>query len=177
MQALAVVTYPDPRLKAPAAPVEAFDARLEQDVAALLRGLREIPARGLAGPHLGIMRRIVAIDLLPGGRPQPQVFVNPVVLTAADETAEHEEGSVSLPGVHETVRRPAAVTVGWLTPAGEVREQAFDGFLAACLQHEIDQCDGVFWLERLSRLKRERVLARFDKINRQAAKERRAGAR
>jgi peptide deformylase len=177
VQALAVVTYPDPRLKTPAAPVEAFDAGLEQNVAALLRGLREIPARGLAGPHLGIMWRIVAIDLVADGRAQPQVFVNPVVLTATDATAEHEEGSVSLPGVHETVRRPAGVTVGWQTPAGEVRQEVFDGFMAACLQHEIDQCDGVFWLERLSRLKRERVLARFDKINRQAEKERRAGAR
>lgn len=177
MQVHAVVTHPDPRLRTPAAPVEVFGGELADDVTALLRGLRDIPARGLAGPHLGIMRRIVAIDLVDGGRPRPQVFVNPVVLEASDEMAEHEEGSVSLPGVHETVRRPAGVTVAWQTPEGEPRRQAFGGFMAACLQHEIDQCDGVFWLDRLSRLKRERVLARFDKINRQAEKERRAGAR
>ena len=78
MPAVTVVAYPDPRLKRPAAPVEAFDTALEADIALMLQGLREIPARGLAGPHLGIMRRIVAIDLKDGGRPAPQVFVNPV---------------------------------------------------------------------------------------------------
>lgn len=177
MPALTVVAHPDPRLRRKAAPVEAFDAALEADVAALLQGLREIPARGLAGPHLGIMRRIVAIDLREGGRSAPQVFVNPVVLSASSETAVHEEGSVSLPGVHEKIERPARVTVGWQTPQGDVREAAFEGFMAACLQHEIDQCDGIFWLDRLSRLRRERLLARFDKLNRQTMKERTAGAR
>jgi peptide deformylase len=175
--AVTVVAHPDPRLRRKAAPVEAFDAALEADVAALLQGLREIPARGLAGPHLGIMSRIVAIDLKEGGRSAPEVFVNPVVLSASSETAAHEEGSVSLPGVHEKVERPARVTVGWQTPQGDVREAAFEGFMAACLQHEIDQCDGIFWLDRLSRLRRERLLARFDKLNRQTMKERTAGAR
>jgi peptide deformylase len=172
-----VVAYPDPRLRRPTAPVEAFDAALEAEVGALLQGLREIPARGLAGPHLGIMRRIAAIDLKDGGRSAPQVFVNPVVLSVSSETSVHEEGSVSLPGMHEKIERPARVTVGWQTPQGEVREAAFEGFMAACLQHEIDQCDGVFWLERLSRLRRDRLLSRFDKLNRQTTKERTAGAR
>ncbi len=177
MPAVTVVAYPDPRLKRPAAPVEAFDAALEADIALLLQGLREIPARGLAGPHLGIMRRIVAIDLKDGGRPAPQVFVNPVVLSASPDKATHEEGSVSLPGLHEKVERPARVTVGWQTPAGDAREASFEGFLAACLQHEIDQCDGLYWLDRLSRLKRDRLLARFDKMNRQTMKDRTAAAR
>ncbi len=66
------------------------------------------------------------------------------------------------------VLRPARIVVGWQEPSGAARQDAFDGFMAACLQHEIDQCDGIFWLERLSRLKRERLLSRFEKINRKA---------
>ncbi|MHB2165436.1 peptide deformylase [Alsobacter sp. R-9] len=164
------VLYPDPRLRRPAARVEAFDDALRRDVERLLDGLRTIPARGLAGPHLGIMRRIVAIDLKPGGKPQPLVMVNPEVLSASTVTQVHEEGSVSLPGLHESVERPARVVVGWQTVDGEWSEETFDGFMAACVQHEIEQCDGVFWIARLSRLRRERLLARFDKLNRQGTR-------
>jgi peptide deformylase len=175
VQDTAVVAYPNPRLRRPAAPVESFDGALAEDLARLTAALEAIPALGLAGPHLGIMRRIVAIDLTAAdGPPGLQVFVNPRVTWAGEETSSHEEGSVSLPGVRESVVRPAEVKVAWETPRGEAREAQFDGFLAACLQHEIDQCDGIFWLDRLSRLKRERVLARFDKLNRSA---KRAGAR
>ena len=59
--------------------------------------------------------------------------------------------------------RPARVRVSWSTPAGKFHEGEFEGFMAACLQHEIDQCAGIFWLYRLSRLKRDRALSRFQK--------------
>jgi peptide deformylase len=167
MQETAVVLYPDPRLGRPAEAVTIFDADLKIDCDRLLAALKSLPAIGLAGPHLGIMRRIVAIDLgSPAGSPGARVFVNPVVTWASSETNAFAEGSVSLPGVQETLVRPAQVRVGWTTLAGEPREEEFDGFMAACLQHEIDQCDGVFWLDRLSRLKRDRALARFRKLRR-----------
>jgi peptide deformylase len=159
------IAYPDPLLKRPAAAVDAFDEALALDVARLVAALAEIPAIGLAGPHLGIMRRIVAIDLASAGGPVgAQVFVNPVVTWSSPETSSFEEGSVSLPGVREHLERPARIRLAWSTPAGEPREGAFDGFMAACLQHEVDQCDGIFWLDRLSRLKRERALARHEKL-------------
>jgi peptide deformylase len=76
------------------------------------------------------------------------------------------EGSVSMPGVTEEIERPARVRVGFLDLEGAWREEEADGFLAICLQHEIDQLDGVFWIDRLSRLKRERVVKRFEKLSR-----------
>ena len=162
-----VVAFPDPRLARQAAIVESFDEALQLDARLLLDSLRTIPAIGLAGPHLGIMRRIIAIDLKSAGQPgSPHVYVNPIVTWCSTETVAFEEGSVSLPGIREKIVRPARVRVSWSTASGEFHEGEFEGFLAACLQHEIDQCAGIFWLDRLSRLKRDRALARFQKQRR-----------
>jgi len=160
-----VVLYPDQRLRQSAAPVTAFDDGLRQAASLLRTALRTIPAIGLAGPHLGIMRRVVALDTARAGG-GAGLYINPAVAWASAETAEHEEGSVSLPGLTAKLSRPARVRVTFQDLDGALREEEADGFLAACLQHEIDQLDGLFWLERLSRLKRERLLARFAKLNR-----------
>src|SRR4051812_8254169 len=118
-----VVAFPDLRLTRQAAFVESFDQTLERDAARLLDALRSIPAIGLAGPHLGIMKRIVAIDLEAASQPgSPVVYVNPDVTWRSDETAAFEEGSVSLPGIREKIVRPARVRVSWSTPAGESHE-------------------------------------------------------
>ncbi|MFZ4533291.1 MAG: peptide deformylase [Alsobacter sp.] len=160
-----VVLYPDPRLRQSAAPVTAFDDGLQLMAGLLGTALRTIPAIGLAGPHLGIMHRIVALDTERAGG-GVGLYVNPKVAWTSAETAEHEEGSVSLPGLTAKVTRAASLRVTFQDLGGAVREEEATGFLAACLQHEIDQLDGLFWLERLSRLKRERLLARFAKLNR-----------
>jgi peptide deformylase len=160
-----VVLYPDPRLRQSAAPVTAFDNGLQVMAGLLRTALRTIPAIGLAGPHLGIMHRIVALDSDRAGG-GAGLYTNPAVAWASAETAEHEEGSVSLPGLTAKVTRAAHIRVTFQDLDGALREEEASGFLAACLQHEIDQLDGTFWLERLSRLKRERLLARFAKLNR-----------
>jgi peptide deformylase len=74
---------------------------------------------------------------------------------------------VSLPGVTAEVTRPLSVRIAYQDLAGTAHTQAADGFLAVCLQHEIDQLDGIFWTQRLSRLKRDQVMRRFDKLARQ----------
>ena len=96
----------------------------------------------------------------------PEAYCDPRIIWASPETSAFEEGSVSMPGIRESVTRPARIRMAWRSLSGEEREAAFEGFLAACLQHEIDQCDGIFWLDRLSRLKRDRALARFAKLRR-----------
>ena len=160
-----VVLYPDHRLRQSAAPVTVFDDGLRLMAGLLRKALSTIPAIGLAGPHLGIMLRIVALDIERAGG-GAGLYINPAVAWASAETTEHEEGSVSLPGLTARLSRPARVRVTFQDLDGALREEEADGFLAACLQHEIDQLDGLFWLERLSRLKRERLLARFAKLNR-----------
>ncbi|MBK3399358.1 MULTISPECIES: peptide deformylase [Methylobacterium] len=159
-----LVLHPDPRLRLTAPPVAAFDAALRTIADDLLDTLRAVSALGLTGPHIGVPVRLTVIRA--GLELTPRTYVNPELVWASPETARHREGSVSMPGVDEEIERPARVRVRWRDLDGTAHEAEEEGFAAACLQHEIDQLDGLFWIERLSRLKRERVLKRYAKLHR-----------
>ncbi|BCM84260.1 peptide deformylase [Methylobacterium indicum] len=159
-----LVLYPDPRLRLAAPPVAAFDAALRAVADDLLDTLRAVSALGLTGPHIGVPVRVTVIRA--GLDLTPRTYVDPELVWASPETARHREGSVSMPGVDEEIERPARVRVRWRDLDGTAHEAEEEGFAAACLQHEIDQLDGLFWIERLSRLKRERVLKRYAKLHR-----------
>ncbi|SDO66205.1 peptide deformylase [Methylobacterium phyllostachyos] len=162
MPARPLVLFPDPRLAQPAAPVETFGPDLRTLVADIWDTLREASAIGLTAPHIGVPARVVVIRMTPEA--DWCVYVNPVILRASPETATHDEGSVSMPGVRERITRPAEVRFSYRDLDGTAYEETANGFSAAVVQHEIDQLDGVFWIDRLSRLKRDRLLKRFGKL-------------
>lgn len=157
-----IVQFPDPRLRQKAAEVTAFGEALKTLAADLLDTMRAAPGVGITGPHIGDMRRVVVIEL--GG--DVRTYVNPVVEWSSPETTRITEGSVSMPGVNDEVERPAKVRVRFRDLDGAEKVEEADGFRATCLQHEIDQLDGVFWIDRLSRLKRDRLTKRFAKLAR-----------
>lgn len=163
-----IVTWPDPRLKAPALPPTAFDADLRRLADDLLDTMRAAPGVGITGPHVGVPVRLVVLELSPADG--VRIYVDPVVVEASAETQRHVEGSVSMPGVVEEIERPARVRIAYRDLDGQPRSEDAEGFLAVCLQHEIDQLDGIFWLDRLSRLKRDRANKRWDKARRQAGR-------
>lgn len=156
-----IVRYPDPALDAVAAPVTVFDAALRALATDLLDTMLAAPGIGITAPHIGVPARLVVIALSQGEGVRH--YVNPEVVEASAERIRHTEGSVSLPGVTEEVERAARLRVRYRDLDGAGREEWAEGLLAVCLQHEIDQLDGIFWLRRLSRLKRERVLRRYEK--------------
>lgn len=164
MTARPIVAYPDRRLREPARDVVAFDADLATLADDLLETLRTANGIGITGPHVGVMQRIVVLALPEA--PASQVYVNPRIVWSSSEIAQHDEGSVSMPGVVERIARPVAVRVHYQDLAGDAHSEDAQGLRAVCHQHEIDQLDGVFWLARLSALKRERVIARFAKLAR-----------
>ncbi|GEO98639.1 peptide deformylase [Methylobacterium haplocladii] len=164
MTARDLILFPDPRLKIVARPVEAWDERLRAVTDDVLDTLRAVSAIGLTAPHIGEPVRIVVIRLQPD---MPHiVYVNPVIVEASDERAPQMEGSVSMPGITESIERAERIRVRYRDLDGIEHEEAAEGFAAACLQHEIDQLDGIFWIERLTRLRRERALKRFAKLKR-----------
>ena len=161
-----LVMFPDPRLRQRADPVEAFDGALQQLAQDLIDTLVAAPAIGLTACHIGVPQRLVAIRLADDAL--MRLYVNPQILWTSPEVKVEREGSVSMPGISEEVERPARIGLTWNTLAGEEERGEADGFLAVVLQHEIDQLDGIFWLDRLSRLKRERAVKRYEKLRRQA---------
>ncbi|BBK36794.1 peptide deformylase-like protein [Allostella sp. ATCC 35155] len=162
MTTLTIRHYPDTALATPCRPVERFDDDLRVLADGLLAAMRAAPGIGITAAHVGVPLRLVVIDI--DGRVRR--YCNPVVEWASDERTVHPEGSVSMPGVSDLVERPARVRVRHQNLDGEPAVEDADGLLAVCLQHEIDQLDGIFWLQRLSRLRRDRVLRRYAKIKR-----------
>lgn len=155
-----IVPYPDPRLAIPAAPVTAFDADLAALAADLLDTMRAAPGVGITACHVGVPLRLYVLELEPG---LVATYVNPVLLSASPERLRHMEGSVSMPSARDEVERAARVRIGFQDLDGTPREEEAHGFRAVCHQHEIDQLDGIFWIQRLSRLKRERLVKRYEK--------------
>lgn len=155
-----IVGYPDARLRTKAQPVLQFDDALRVLAIDLIDTMRAAPGIGITAPHIGVALRLAAIEL-PGA--EPRVYVNPEIVAASPETVRHDEGSVSMPGASEEVQRHAHVQIRYMDVEGVEHSEAADGLLAICLQHEIDQLDGIFWLQRLSRLKRNRLIKRYEK--------------
>ena len=162
MAILPLVRYPDARLRAPCKPVDAFDQRLAALAADLADTLRAAPGIGITAAHVGILERLTVIEL--DGPASLRVYVNPHVEWFSPERQRHAEGSVSMPGVTDEVERPARIRLAYQDLSGAAHTEEADGLLSVCLQQEIDQLDGIFWIGRLSRLKRERIVKKFRKL-------------
>jgi len=159
-----IVRYPDPRLALPAEPVTVFGDALRELAADLLETLHAAPGIGITAPHIGVSLRVVVLDLDPvnGARS----YVNPEIIWTSPEMIMHQEGSVSMPGVNEEIERHARVRISYQDIQGNSQTEESGGLRSVCHQHEIDQLNGMFWLQRLSRLKRERLIKRFEKLSR-----------
>ena len=159
-----IVRYPDSRLARPAEAVTAFDAGLRALAQDLTETLRAAPGIGITAPHIGVSLRVVVLEL--GPVEGAKTYVNPEIVWASPEMIQHREGSVSMPGVHDDIARHARVRISYHHLDGKAGTEEAEGLLAVCHQHEIDQLDGLFWIQRLSRLKRERLIKRFEKLSR-----------
>jgi peptide deformylase len=159
-----LLRYPDRRLSVPARPATAFDDALRELAADLLETMRAAPGIGITAPHIGVPLRVVVLEL--DAKDGARTYVNPEIEWASPELIMHREGSVSMPGVTDEVQRHARVRISYQDLDGNARTEESDGLRAVCHQHEIDQLDGMFWIQRLSRLKRERLVKKFEKMAR-----------
>ena len=157
-----LLRFPDIGLKTVCEPVEIFDQRLRDLADDLLDTMRAAPGVGITAAHIGVFLRVAVIEL--GRNEGVRHYVNPEIVSVSDDTIRHVEGSVSMPGMTDEVIRPKAIRVRYRDLTGVVHEEEAEGFLAVCIQHEIDQLDGIFWIQRLSRLKRERLVKRWEKL-------------
>jgi peptide deformylase len=159
-----IVRYPDPRLAIAARPVTTFDEALRELAQDLLDTMHAAPGIGITAPHIGVFLRVVVLDL--GAGDGATTYVNPEIEWASSDTILHREGSVSMPGVNDEIMRHARVRISYQDVDGNARREESEGLRAVCHQHEIDQLNGMFWINRLSRLKRDRLIKRFEKVAR-----------
>ena len=168
VQPIPILVVPHPALKARARPVTPDDAATLRDlIPRMFAAMYAAPGIGLAAPQVGVGLRLAIVDLMPEEKPAPIVLINPEIVAASAELATREEGCLSLPGHYADVTRPARVSVRYSDPEGARRDLSAEGLLAACIQHEIDHLDGILFTDHLSPLKRNMILRRLAKEQRQ----------
>jgi peptide deformylase len=167
MTALSILRYPDPRLHKVAARVARVDDKIRKLIKDMAATMYAAPGVGLAATQVDVHVRVIVIDISET-HDQLRVFVNPEIVAASGQS-DCEEGCLSVPGVYDKVTRAGRVTVRALDAEGREFDLDADGLLAVCIQHEMDHLEGKVFVEKLSRLKQGRILARLKKQGRQAA--------
>ncbi len=156
------LSWPDKRLRSPAAPVE----HITDDIRALwddmIDTMEAMPGVGLAAPQIGEMHCLAVVDASEA-RGQAVRMANPVVLHSSVQMRRHFEASPNLPGVSAPVERPRAVTVQFLNADGALEERDFVGLWATSVQHQIDHLAGRMYFDRLSKVKRDMLLRKARK--------------
>lgn len=154
-----IVKYPAPILKKKTAEVSKFDATLHELLDDMRQTMYAANGIGLAAPQVDVSQRVAVVDIARENSESPEKsdyreLINPIITTRAGEV-ESEEGCLSIPEFRETIIRNSEIVVAALDRDGKEFELKADGLLAICIQHEIDHLDGILFIDRMSRLKRE----------------------
>lgn len=165
-----ILIHPDPRLKKICAPVPDLSDDLRTLANDLLESMYDAPGIGLAAPQVGVLSRLIVMDCIKDGDPEPMVMFNPLVLTSSDDLGTYEEGCLSIPEQFAEVTRPADVRVGWIDMNGNPQERDFGGLWATCVQHEIDHLQGKLFIDYLGPMKRQVMTRRSAKMKRERAR-------
>jgi peptide deformylase len=184
-----ILEVPDSRLKTVSTPVETFDDELKTPLSDMFETMYDANGIGLAAIQVGVPKRVLVIDLQPedpdaepeectahGGhhhthqplKKEPRIFVNPEILDPAEEHNVYQEGCLSVPEIYADVERPKACRVRWQDLDGTVHEEAMEGLMATCIQHEMDHLEGILFIDHLSRLKRTMALKKLEKLRKAA---------
>ncbi len=167
MTKLAILEYPDPRLRTQAAPVKAVDDALRQLCDDLLETMYAANGIGLAATQVDVHLRVLVIDVSED-RASPLVFINPEILDAEGREPA-EEGCLSLPNIYDKLPRATRIRVRALGRDGQPFELTAEGLLATCIQHEMDHLQGKLFVDYLSELKRQMIRRRLEKERKQRA--------
>ena len=166
MAKLPIIIAPDPVLKAKCDPVETVDSDLGRLLDDMLETMYEAPGIGLAGPQVGVTKRLLVADVSREER-DPICLINPEILWSSDERSLYDEGCLSFPDQYAQVERPAEVKLRYLDRDGKRAEMDASGLLATCIQHEMDHLDGVLFVDYLSGLKRSMIIRKLKKMKKQ----------
>ena len=166
MAVLQILQEPNPILRMKSKDVEKVDHKLQTLMNEMLETMYQAPGIGLAAPQVGVLKRVIVIDLSKDEeKKNPLFFVNPKVVWKSEDIVSREEGCLSIPGHFAEVRRPNKCKVEYLDYHGKMKLLDAENLLATCIQHEIDHCNGVLFIDYLSKLKKDMIIKKLIKIN------------
>ena len=168
MTKLKVYEYPHPTLKQKAEKVGHVDEQLRRLFDDMLETMYAENGCGLAAPQVGVSKRLVVVDIAhEGEEPAPLYLADPEIIWSSEETEVCEEGCLSVPEMRAEVERPASVKIRYLDYNGTECELLAEDFLAVAVQHELDHLDGILYIDKLSRLKRQMLLKKYNKLQKE----------
>lgn len=164
-----ILTYPDPRLRTLAKPVENFDQNLQTLIDDMFETMYDAKGIGLAATQIDEHIQLIVMDLSENGD-QPKVFINATVTPLTEELFTYEEGCLSIPDYYDKVNRPKRVKINAKDRNGNDFEEEAEGLLAVCIQHELDHLNGKLFVDYLSKLKQDRARDKVRKVVKQREK-------
>lgn len=161
MAKLQLVFAPDPIFKKKSAKVIAFGEELKELTDEMLEVLYREKGIGLGANMVGVLQRIIVVDLQENGERSPLVCINPEILSTSGETVTREEASLCFPGVRAEIKRPNRIELAYQDTNGKPLTLDADGWLSTVIQHEMEYLDGRTFLDNLSKLKRDRLVKKM----------------
>ena len=159
-----ILIEPDPILRKKCSNLEIVDDDVRKLMDQMLATMYDAPGIGLAAIQIGILKRLVVIDISKDQEKKNPIFlVNPVILNKSKTTSVYEEGCLSLPGQFAEIERPAECVVKYIDYNGRERELEAKGLLSTCVQHEVDHLDGILFIDYLSKLKKDMIIKKLIK--------------
>lgn len=162
---LPIHAYGDPVLRQEAEEIDATYPDLKELIDNMFETMYASHGVGLAAPQIGLPIRLFVIDGRPFAEDDPQlndfkrIFINAYILEEDGSEWEFEEGCLSIPGIHEKVRRQESITIEYMDEHFELKEETFNGLAARIIQHEHDHTDGILFTDKINPLRR-RLIAR-----------------
>ncbi len=167
-----VIMVPDPVLKQTAQPVANIDAATRAQLDKMLRTMYAAQGIGLAANQVGLLNRVLVMDIAQReddtASRQPIFMVNPEIIWKSEEPSVWEEGCLSIPGQYAEVERPKIIRVKYFDYDGKEAEGEFSDLGSHCVQHEIDHLNGTLFVDYLSSLKRNMILKKVAKAQKEA---------
>ena len=159
-----ILTEPDPILRKKCEHLEKVDTETKKLMDDMLETMYAAPGIGLAAIQVGILKRLVVIDISKGEEEKKPIFlINPQIIHQSKKTSIYEEGCLSLPGQFAEIERPAECTLKYIDYNGKEKELKADGLLATCVQHEVDHLNGILFIDYLSKLKKDMIIKKLVK--------------
>jgi peptide deformylase len=157
-----IIIEPDPILRKKCSPLEKVDDQTRKLMKDMLKTMYEAPGIGLAAIQIGILKRIVVIDISKDEEKKSPLFlINPEITFRSKKTSVYEEGCLSLPGQFAEIERPAECHLKYLDFDGKTKELKADGLLSTCIQHEVDHLNGILFIDYLSKLKKNMIIKKL----------------
>ena len=166
-----ILIEPDPILRKKSEPLEKVDNELRRLLDDMLQTMYEAPGIGLAAVQVGVLKRLIVVDITKSDQKKNPLFlINPVITFQSKNMSVYEEGCLSLPGHYAEIERPSECHIDYIDYSGKQQKLEAEGLLATCIQHEVDHLNGVLFIDYLSKLKKDMIIKKLIKHKKEVNK-------